>query len=180
MAGSAPSRKAEPRPPRVDELDALPRIEQRAGELLRGHEAYPVFAGHGLDLLTLQAGLQRGQLWVIDGADGSIAGYLLGDALDGDFHVLQMDVDSGHARRGYGRALLRHALAEARVRGYAVAVLTTLSDVPWNAPFYTSEGFKVLPEAEWGAGLRVVMAEEAALGFPMHLRVAMRRVLSSR
>lgn len=177
MAGSVPSRKAEPRPPRVGELDALPRIEQRAGELLRGHEAYPVFAGHGLDLLTLQAGLQRDQLWVIDGADGSIAGYLLGGALDGDFHVLQMDVDPGHARRGYGRVLLRHALAEAKVRGYAAAVLTTLFDVPWNAPFYASEGFDVLPEAGWGAGLRGVMAEEAGLGFPMHLRVAMRRVL---
>ncbi|MFL0348998.1 GNAT family N-acetyltransferase [Stenotrophomonas lactitubi] len=177
MAGSAPSRRAEPRPPRVDELDALPRIEQRAGELLRGHEAYPVFAGHGLDLLTLQAGLQRGQLWVIDGADGSIAGYLLGGALDGDFHVLQMDMDPSHARRGYGRALLRHALAEAKARGYGAAVLTTLSDVPWNAPFYGSEGFNVLPEAGWGAGLRGVMAEEAGLGFPMQLRVAMRRVL---
>jgi ribosomal protein S18 acetylase RimI-like enzyme len=179
MAGNAPSGKAEPRPPRVGELDALPRIEQRAGELLRGHEAHPVFAGHGLDLPVLQAGLQRDQLWVIDGADGSIAGYLLGGALDGDFHVLQMDVDPGHARRGYGRALLRHALAEAQMRGYGAAVLTTLSDVPWNAPFYVSEGFKVLPEAGWGAGLRVLMVEEAALGFPMHLRVAMRRVLSS-
>jgi len=177
MAGSVPSRKAEPRPPRVGELDALPRIEQRAGELLRGHEAYPVFAGHGLDLPTLQAGLQRGQLWVVEGADGSIAGYLLGGALDGDFHVLQMDVDPGHARRGYGRALLRHALAEAKALGHPGAVLTTLSDVPWNAAFYASEGFKVLPEAEWSAGLRAVMAEEAALGFPMHLRVAMRRVL---
>lgn len=177
MAGSDPSRKAEPRPPRVDELDALPRIEQRAGELLRGHEAYPVFAGHGLDLPTLQAGLQRGQLWVVEGADGSIAGYLLGGALDGDFHVLQMDVDPGHARRGYGRALLRHALAEAKALGYPGAVLTTLSDVPWNAAFYASEGFTLLSESEWGAGLRGVMAEEAALGFPMHLRVAMRRVL---
>ncbi|MGE8222336.1 MAG: GNAT family N-acetyltransferase, partial [Stenotrophomonas sp.] len=43
--------------------------------------------------------------------------------------------------------------------------------------FYASEGFTLLPEPEWGAGLRGVMAEEAALGFPMHLRVAMRRVL---
>ncbi|MET4598652.1 GNAT family N-acetyltransferase [Stenotrophomonas sp. 2694] len=177
MAGSAPSRKVEPRPPRVDELSALPRIEQRAGELLRGHEAYPVFAGHGLDLPTLQAGLRRGLLWIIEGAAGGIAGYLLGGTLDGDFHVLQMDVDPNHARRGYGRALLQHALAEAKALGYPAAVLTTLSDVPWNAAFYASEGFTLLPEPEWGAGLRGVMAEEAALGFPMHLRVAMRRRL---
>jgi GNAT superfamily N-acetyltransferase len=153
----------------------LPAIEQRAGELLRGHDAYPVFAGHGLDLPTLQDGLERGQLWVVDGAGGGIAGYLLGGELAGEFHVLQMDVDPAHARRGHGRALLRHALAQARTGGYAAAVLTTLSDVPWNAPFYASEGFEVVPETRWSDGLRAVMAEEAALGFPMHLRVVMRR-----
>ncbi|RRU77198.1 GNAT family N-acetyltransferase [Stenotrophomonas maltophilia] len=176
MAGSARSRSPEPRLPRADELGVLPAIERRAGELLKGHEAYPVFAGHGLDLPTLQDGLQRGQLWVVDGIGGGIAGYLLAGELSGDFHVLQMDVDPAHARRGHGRALLRHALAQARADGYAAAVLTTLSDVPWNADFYASEGFVEVPEAEWSDGLRAVMAEEAALGFPMHLRVAMRRV----
>jgi len=154
----------------------LPAIEQRAGELLRGHEAYPVFAGHSLDLPTLQEGLERGQLWVVDGAAGGVAGYLLAGDLAGEFHVLQMDVDPAHARRGHGRALLRHALAQARATGFAAAVLTTLSDVPWNAAFYASEGFEVVPEAQWSEGLRAVMAEEAALGFPMHLRVAMRQV----
>ncbi|WP_285317674.1 GNAT family N-acetyltransferase [Stenotrophomonas maltophilia group sp. Smal35] len=176
MAGSARSRSPEPRLPRADELGVLPAIERRAGELLKGHEAYPVFVGHGLDLPTLQDGLQRGQLWVVDGIGGGIAGYLLAGELSGDFHVLQMDVDPAHARRGHGRALLRHALAQARADGYAAAVLTTLSDVPWNADFYASEGFVEVPEAEWSDGLRAVMAEEAALGFPMHLRVAMRRV----
>ena len=176
MAGSARSRSREPRVPRTDELGVLPAIEQRAGELLRGHEAYPVFAGHGLDLPTLQEGLERGQLWVVDGAAGGVAGYLLAGDLAGEFHVLQMDVAPAHARRGHGRALLRHALAQARATGFAAAVLTTLSDVPWNAAFYASEGFEVVPEAQWSEGLRAVMAEEAALGFPMHLRVAMRRV----
>ncbi|MEG0183939.1 MAG: GNAT family N-acetyltransferase [Stenotrophomonas sp.] len=176
MAGIVPSRSPEPRHARANELDALPGIERRAGELLRGHVAYSVFAGHGLDLATLQAGLQRGYLWVVEAPGGGIAGYLLGDALDGDFHVLQMDVDPAYARRGYGRALLRHALGEANARGYPAAVLTTLTDVPWNAAFYASEGFEVVPQAQWSDGLRAVMAEEAALGFPMQLRVVMRRV----
>lgn len=176
MAGSARSRSPEPRLPHADELGVLPAIEQRAGELLKGHEAYPVFAGHGLDLPTLQDGLERGQLWVVDAAAGGIAGYLLAGELCGDFHVLQMDVDPAHARRGHGRALLRHALAQARADGHAAAVLTTLSDVPWNAAFYASEGFVEVPQEEWNDSLRAVMAEEAALGFPMHLRVVMRRV----
>ena len=176
MAGSARSRNPEPRIPYADELGVLPVIEQRAGELLKGHEAYPVFAGHGLGLPALQDGLLREQLWVVDAAEGGIAGYLLAGELCGEFHVLQMDVDPAHARRGHGRALLRHALAQARAAGFAAAVLTTLSDVPWNAAFYASEGFDVVPEAGWNDGLRAVMAEEAALRFPMHLRVAMRRV----
>lgn len=176
MAGSVRSRSPEPRAARAEELCALPAIEQRAGELLKGHPAYTVFAGHGLDLQTLQEGLQRGQLWVVDAADGGVAGYLLAGELCGEFHVLQMDVDPTHARRGHGRALLRHAMAQARGGGYAAAVLTTLSDVPWNAAFYASEGFAVVPQAEWNDGLRAVMAEEAALGFPMNLRVVMRRV----
>ncbi|MGF6417291.1 GNAT superfamily N-acetyltransferase [Stenotrophomonas sp. AN71] len=176
MAGSARSRSPEPRIPHAGELGVLPGIEQRAGEVLKGHEAYPVFAGHGLDLPALHEALRRRQLWVADAAGGSIAGYLLAGELDGEFHVLQMDVDPAHARQGHGRALLRHALAQGRAGGYRSAVLTTLSDVPWNAAFYASEGFIVVPEAEWGAGLQAVMAEEAALGFPMHLRVAMRQV----
>lgn len=175
MAGSARSRRPEARIPHADELGLLPGIEQRAGELLRDHEAYRVFTGHGLDLATLQYGLERGQLWVVDAAGGGIAGYVLAGELAGEFHVLQMDVDPAHGRQGHGRALLRHALAQARADGYASAVLTTLIDAPWNAPFYASEGFVEVPEAEWDAGLQSVMAEEAALGFPMHLRVAMRR-----
>ena len=177
MAGSVPSRRSEPRAARADELSALAAIEQRAGERLRDHPAYPVFCAHGLDLPTLQAGLARGHLWVVDAEQGGLAGYLLGGALCGDFHVLQMDVDPRHGRRGHGRALLRHALAQATARGFPAAVLTTLSDVPWNAAFYASEGFSVVPPTEWGAGLQAVMAEEAALGFPMRLRVAMRRAL---
>ncbi|WP_313440572.1 GNAT family N-acetyltransferase [Stenotrophomonas sp.] len=176
MAGTDRSRNPEPRLARADELGALPAIEQRAGELLRGHPAYPVFAGHGLDQASLSEGLQRGQLWVVEAADGAIAGYLLGGRLEDAFHILQMDVDPAHARRGHGRALLRHALAQARASGLSAAVLTTLSDVPWNADFYASEGFVVVPPPHWSTGLRAVMAEEAALGFPMHLRVAMRCV----
>ncbi|WP_434030533.1 GNAT family N-acetyltransferase [[Pseudomonas] boreopolis] len=176
MAGSVPARSPEPRLVRADELDALLAIERRAGELLRGHEAHAVFAGHCLDLASLRAGLARGQLWRVE-AQGEAVGYLLGGELDGAFHVLQMDVDPSHGRQGHGRRLLRHALARARAQGYREALLTTLADVPWNAPFYASEGFRPLPSGQWGPGLRQVMAEEAALGFPMHLRVAMWRPL---
>lgn len=155
----------------------LPEIERRAGERLAGHPAGALFAGHVLDVGTLAQGLARDMLWVSEAAAGELAGYLLAGELQGDFHVLQMDVLPEHGGKGHGRALLRHALAQAEARGYRAAVLSTLSDVPWNAAFYASEGFLPWSPDAWNEGMRAVMAEEAAAGFPMQLRMAMRRVL---
>ena len=55
--------------------------------------------------------------------------------------------------------------------------LTTLRDVPWNAPFYAARGFAEMPEFAWGPQLNDVVARERILGFPMDLRVVMRRGL---
>lgn len=159
---------------RAQELARLPRIERRAGALLQGHAAQAVFAAHTLDAQALRAGLARGQLWVALEENGDCAGYLLGGCLDEGFHVQQMDVDPRYGRRGHGRALLRHARVAALAAGFPCMLLTTLRDVPWNAPFYVSEGFAELPPAQWGPQLRATLQQEAAMGFPMHLRVAMR------
>ena len=116
-------------------------------------------------------------LWVVESDAGDVVGYLLAGVLDDDFHVQQMDVLPEHGGKGHGRVLLRHTLRQAVERGHRHAVLTTLKDVPWNAGFYASEGFRVWPREAWSAGMRRVMAEEAAAGFPMALRVAMLREL---
>ncbi|WP_295957617.1 GNAT family N-acetyltransferase [uncultured Xanthomonas sp.] len=164
---------------RAQELARLPEIERRAGAVLQGHPAQAVFATHGLDAEALRAGLTREQLWVALDEDERCVGYLLGGRLDDGFHVQQMDVDPCYGRRGHGRALLRQARAAAAAAGFQCMLLTTLRDVPWNAPFYASEGFVALPPAQWGPQLRATWRQEAALGFPMHLRVAMRCPLPS-
>ena len=46
-----------------------------------------------------------------------------------------------HAGRGIGRALLEAGCDWAAARGYAEITLATYRDVPWNGPFYASEGF---------------------------------------
>lgn len=175
MAGPGPSRKAEPRLARHAELALLPDIEQQAGERLRGHPAWAVFAACPTDVGAFEQGLQRRQLWVAEDPHGEVAGYLLAGTLDDDFHIQQMDVLPAHGGKGIGRALLRHALQQAARSGYRRAVLTTLADVPWNADFYASEGFAVVPRDAWSGAMQAVMAEEAAAGFPMALRVVMVR-----
>ena len=62
----------------------------------------------------------------------------------------------------------------------SAAVLTTLSDVPWNADFYASEGFAVVPQAEWSDGLRAVMAVDASERWRWQHRRRPRRQLQGR
>ena len=115
-------------------------------------------------------------LWVL-ASEQELAGYLMAGVLGEDFHIQQMDVAPAHGRKGLGRALLRHALQQARASGYHRVVLTTLSDVAWNAPFYASEDFIEWPSHAWSTGMREVMAAEAVAGFPMESRLAMQRSL---
>jgi len=161
---------------RREELALLPRIEAQAGERLRGHPAAAVFAASPTEPALFERAWQCGLLWVVASED-ALAGYLMAGVLGEDFHIQQMDVAPTHGRQGHGRALLRHAMAQGRARGYRRAVLSTLADVPWNAPFYASEGFSAWPAHEWSAGMCEVMAAEADAGFPMALRLAMRRTL---
>jgi ribosomal protein S18 acetylase RimI-like enzyme len=159
------------------DFSVLLSIERRAGERLRGHVAFPVFAAHGLTQNELADGVRQRRLWVVEHDNRTVIGYLLGGELDGEFHIRQMDVDPAYGRRGHGRALLRHACMAGRAEGYRQALLTTLRDVRWNAPFYRSEGFAELPIALQGEQMRAVLTHEQALGFPMHLRVAMAKPL---
>ena len=66
---------------------------------------------------------------------------------------------------------------EARARGFEALTLSTLEDVSWNAPYYERRGFAIVPLEELTPGYLELLEQEAASGFPMHLRVIMRREL---
>jgi GNAT superfamily N-acetyltransferase len=63
------------------------------------------------------------------------------EGIDGTAHLEQLSVHPDHGRRGIGRALLRAGCAWAKAHGYDDITLATYRDVPWNGPFYASEGF---------------------------------------
>ena len=164
------------RPGRAADAAILVGIERRACGLLRGHEAYPVFARSTLAADDHVEAAARGRLWVAE-SGGHAVGYALYSCVDGEAYLVQMDVDPDHGRRGMGRALLERACASAAGEGFGRITLVTLRDVPWNAPFYASAGFEVLEPARYTPGLRATLAEEHGLGFPMRLRVVMQRRL---
>ena len=88
-----------------------------------------------------------------------------------------MSVDPAHAGRGIGAALLDHLAGVARAEGRPALTLTTFRDIPWNAPYYVRLGFTELPQGEWGAQLRALVADEASAIPGDHPRVAMIRRL---
>lgn len=142
--------------------------------LLLGHGAYDLFAMHSLSPHNLRDGIARGMLRVAE-VDGQAVGFALCGQVDGRVHLFEMDVLPEHGRRGIGSALLESVCSEAADLGFSTMTLTTLRDVPWNAPFYAARGFVEMLESSWGPQLGGIVAHERMLGFPMQLRLVMAR-----
>ena len=159
------------------DVDTLLQIERRAAELLLDHGAYDLFAMHSLSPQNLQDGIAHGILRVAE-VGGQAVGFALCGEIDGHAHLFEMDVVPEYGRRGIGSALLESVCNEAAVRGLSAMTLTTLRDVPWNAPFYAARGFVEMHPSQWGSQLAEIVARERTLGFPMRLRVVMQRQMS--
>jgi len=121
------------RPVRPDELALLADIEAAADTLFEPLGIGPL-PGPGTReefaraLVVLVAGEPPVGLCRIDG---------IGDRA----HLEQLSVHPDHAGCGIGRALLRAGCDWARAHDFDELTLATYRDVPWNGPFYASEGF---------------------------------------
>ncbi|MFI9429044.1 GNAT family N-acetyltransferase [Streptomyces achromogenes] len=165
------------RSPRLSELPVLQDIERAAGQWYRETGMPEIAEDEPLPLDVLARYQRDGRAWVAVDAAGIPVGYLIADRVDGNFHVEQVSVHPGSARRGVGRSLLEHLAGHARSRQVPALTLTTFADVPWNAPYYTRCGFRVLAESSLTPGLREIREREAAHGLDRWPRVCMRRDL---
>ncbi|WFR83861.1 GNAT family N-acetyltransferase [Arthrobacter sp. Y-9] len=173
---------------------AVQDLERAAGELFRQAGMASIADDEPFSDAELAAFAASGWAWVltvpvggsalVPGAEDAasdaasdpateVAGYAVGEVVDGAAHLEQLSVDPRHGRQGLGARLLEHFRAEARDRGMRRVTLTTFSEIPWNAAYYARLGFDVLPQAEWGPELRAKVAEEAAHGLDRWPRVAM-------
>ncbi|MGW7492526.1 GNAT family N-acetyltransferase [Streptomyces sp. NPDC054786] len=164
------------RPPSLADLPVLRAVERAAGEPFRGLGMTSVADDEPPSLAQLTRIQRAGRALAAYGeagqAEGRPIGYLLWEPVDGCAHIEQVSVHPEHAHRGIGRALIDRA---GRDGGPVALTLTTFAEVPWNAPYYTRIGFRVLADAECTPGLRAIRAQEAALGLDRWPRVCMRR-----
>ena len=131
------------RPVRPDELVLLPALEAAADT---------VFEQLGIGPLPGPGTVEEfaAALVVLVAGDPPV-GLCRIDGIVGGAHLEQLSVHPDHAGRGIGRALLRAGCDWASTHGYPALTLATYrDDVPWNGPFYASEGFvEIGPVDDW-------------------------------
>ncbi|WP_040406055.1 GNAT family N-acetyltransferase [Amycolatopsis nigrescens] len=149
------------RPVETSELALLPAVEKASDGLFEGVEFPP---GSVLDELdATHTVLVAGRPPV---------GFAVYGPLDDAVHLHQISVVPEHGRRGIGTALLSAIVQESTKS----VTLTTFRDVPWNAPWYRKHGFLEFSDADWGPGLRRLVAAERAAGLDrIGPRVVLRR-----
>lgn len=162
---------------RPSDLTMLPVIEKRAADNFEGYGLEALFARLLTPYIALERGLKAGLLWVATDHGDHPVGFALACEVGGNAHLDELDVDPRHGRQGLGRALVESVCDWARQAGYRAISLTTLSHIPWNAPFYEKLGFKILAAKELSSPLRELLQSETDHGLPIENRVAMLRWL---
>jgi GNAT superfamily N-acetyltransferase len=157
---------------RRSDISRLKDVELAAARLLVGHAPESVLAEATRESEFVEA-IRNGLLWVaIDGSQP--VGFAHVKLLEREnAHLDEIDVHPDHGRRGIGRALVRTVCSWASSIGLRGVTLSTFRSVPWNAPFYTSMGFRVLHDSELSPALRRVVADETQRGLDIGARVMM-------
>jgi GNAT superfamily N-acetyltransferase len=159
------------------DIESMRALERRAAQQFRTI-GYEFCAGGPVrDVSEHERILACGlTLAAFDAADG-LAGFAMFEPLDGEGHLVEIDVDPVHQRQGLSRRLIAGGIDWSRLKGFDGMALTTYRDVPWNAPYYRRLGFEEFKPGPGRKGLLRTITQEAAWGFDFRPRIAMRKRL---
>lgn len=92
----------------------------------------------------LLAALNNGWLLAAAADQSPIAGFVMASLRGKGLYIDQVSVDPAYGRKGIGRALMLHIESIAMNRGCREITLSTFRELPWNAPFYATLGYRPL------------------------------------
>ncbi len=164
------------RPVEPDEIPLLGPIEKSAGELFREHGMDDVANGEHMPASFIISFTRFGIALVADD-DGEVAGFALVASYDTHAHLYEVSVSGEFQGKGIGRKLVEGACDWAKSKDFRAITLSTFSDVPWNAPFYATLGFEVLPQSEWSPAFHVLRGREEDGGLDIARRCFMKKEL---
>lgn len=163
---------------RPDEQPLLAGVEARAASMYEGYGLAGFFGNGVCRSRRFMDCLHESRVFAvaIEGTDEPV-GFAMVEPRRSYAYLAELDVDPVHGRRGLGSALLGAVVQWAESGGFVSLWLTTQANIPWNAPFYASHGFRVVKSMQQPHFVREILARQAAIGFPMLHRVAMMRPL---
>ena len=160
---------------RAEDAGHLPEVERSAASRFRSIADLAWIAdSEPTPAEIFRRMIAAGTVWVAEGAEGGLTGFLAAEQAGQDLHIWELSVLAPQQGRGIGRRLVAAARAHAKTAGLSALTLTTFQDVPWNAPFYARLGFGMLPASALGPRLGSILDREAGLGLPRERRCAMR------
>jgi GNAT superfamily N-acetyltransferase len=165
------------RSPRFEELTLLSRIEKSAASLFLDTPYSFLVNAEPLPLDFVRERFQAGQVWVAVDQHDAVIGYAVTREVDDTIYLQQIDVHPEHGQKGIGYALVDTVCSWAKRHSYRVMSLSTFRDIPWNAPFYSKFGFRILDESELTTGFQQIRLKEFEAELPISERVIMHRKL---
>jgi GNAT superfamily N-acetyltransferase len=106
---------------------------------------------------------QAETLWVAEDS-GHVVAFLAALPHGDRLHIDEFDVHRDRQGKGVGRRMLAFVADWARSRGFTCLSLTTFRNIPWNAPFYASAGFRDWPPEQAPSSIRQALMKEAGMG----------------
>ena len=165
------------RPALAQDVSLLPDIERRAATLYLDWTKELGLTAEQLQQVTSADIFARAQresrLWVATVNAGEVVGFALVLMVDGLAHLKELDVLPDHGRQGIGAGLVRTVCQWAEGHGIPAVTLSTFRNVPWNAPFYSRLGFRVVSPSEISPGHMALINREREQGLRSDLRVLM-------
>ena len=157
-----------------EDAHLLPAIETSAAQAFRMiaelswlAESPPMSIARHSQLIALST------CWVALDAENRPQGFLSAEHHGNDLHIYELSVMQSMQGQGTGRRLIEAAMDYARSTRLSFVTLTTFTNVPWNAPFYSRMGFQTKATKDLDQRLAAILSEEYKHGFAPKSRCAM-------
>ena len=157
-----------------EDAQLLPAIETSAAQAFRMiaelswlAESPPMSIARHSQLIALST------CWVALDAENRPQGFLSAEQHGNDLHIHELSVMQSMQGQGTGRRLIEAAMEYARSTRLSFVTLTTFTNVPWNAPFYSRLGFQTKATKDLDQWLAAILSEEYKHEFAPKSRCAM-------
>ena len=166
------------RPAIEADIEAMRAVERRAAQIFLSIGYDFCATGPIRDPEEHKRVIAAGVTFVAANGQMQIAGFAMFEPLDGEAHLVEIDVDPPFQKQGLARRLIAAGEVWAAAKGFDGLTLTTYRDVPWNAPFYRRLGFADFEPDPARTGLLGTIEKETGWGFAFAPRIAMRKPLA--